>query len=92
VFIVLGFFFKVYQHGYIQGGSGTRPKNFIKSEARPAPTGFCDFQPAPAKKGLKSARIGSARGGAARVGRIGRVLPTPTHAKERQIQTKLSIK
>jgi hypothetical protein len=37
-------FFKVYdQHGYIRGGSGTCPENFIESEARPVPTGFCNF-------------------------------------------------
>jgi hypothetical protein len=59
---VFFFFFKVYQHnGYIRGGAGIRPENFIKPDARPDPTGFCDFQPEPANKGLKSARIRAGR-------------------------------
>jgi hypothetical protein len=60
-------------NGYIRGGAGTRPKIFIKPDNRPDPTGFCYFEPEPAKNCIKSARIGSAR-----VGRIGRVLPTPS--------------
>jgi hypothetical protein len=75
---VLEFFFLISRYaGIIEAGRVPVQNFFIEPETRIDTIGFWDFQPEPAKKGLKSARIGVARGGLARVGRIRRVLPTP---------------
>jgi hypothetical protein len=57
-------------------GGYPRVKKVIPAN-RPDPTGFEKLQPEPAKTCTKTARIGAVRGGPDRVGRIGRVLPTP---------------
>jgi hypothetical protein len=66
-----------------RNGAGGYPRNFLtRPETRPEPSGFGEFQSAPVKIDTKTVRIGAARGGAARVGRLGRVLPTPIRVWE----------
>jgi hypothetical protein len=64
------FFFSFYTRvGWI--GAGRVPdKKILIPKNRPDPTGFSEFQPEPVKISIKSTQIG--------VGRIGRILPTPS--------------
>jgi hypothetical protein len=70
----------LFKVGGIAGRTGRirYPHNFfffVKPETQSDPSGFGKFQPIPEEKDTKTVRIG-----AARVGQIGRVLPTPIYS------------